>query len=54
MPGVGFLFCLWIWWNLSTIAKILGGGWFLLGLTYAAIKTRGFRTRPIMIDFTES
>jgi len=54
MPLLGFLFCLWIWIGLKTPAKIVGGTWFLIGLTYCAIKTRGFRSRPIMIDFTES
>ena len=50
MPLVGFLFCLWIWLGLKTPAKIVGGSWLLLGLTYSAIKTRGFRTHPVMID----
>jgi amino acid transporter len=54
MPLIGFVFCLWIWLGLKTPAKIVGGVWFLAGLVYAAIRTRGFRTRPIMIDFTES
>jgi len=54
MPLLGFVFCLWIWIGLKTPAKIVGGTWFLIGLSYCAIKTRGFRTRPIMIDFTES
>jgi len=54
MPLVGFLFCLWIWVGLKTPAKIVGGVWFLAGLIYCAIKTRGFRKRPIMIDFSEA
>lgn len=54
MPLVGFAFCLWIWLGLKTPAKIVGGVWFLAGLAYCAIKTRGFRTQPIMIDFSES
>jgi len=54
LPGLGFLFCGWIWWNLPKPAKIIGGLWFLVGITYAAIKTRGFRTRPPMIDFSET
>lgn len=54
LPLFGFLFCLWIWWGLRTPAKVVGGIWFAIGLTYAAIKTRGFRRRPVMIDFSES
>ena len=54
LPLFGFLFCLWIWWGLRTPAKVVGGIWFAIGLTYAAIKTRGFRTAPVMIDFRES
>jgi len=54
MPLIGFVFCLWIWVGLRTPAQIVGGIWFLSGLIYCAVKTRGFRTRPIMIDFSES
>jgi hypothetical protein len=53
MPMIGFVFCLWICLGLKTPAKIMGGVWFLAGLVYCAIKTRGFRTQPIMIDFSE-
>ncbi len=51
-PGVAFLFCLWIWLNLPVRAKVVGGAWCLLGLLYTAIKTRGFRTQPQMIDLS--
>lgn len=54
VPGLGFVFCLAIWWGLATPAKIAGGIWFAFGLTHSAIRTRGFRTRPAMIDFSES
>ena len=54
VPGLGFLFCLGIWVSLPRPAKLVGGAWFLLGLIYAAVKTRGFRTRPVMIDFSEA
>jgi amino acid transporter len=54
MPLIGFVFCLWIWLGLKTPAKITGGVWFTAGLIYCAIRTRGFRERPIMIDFSES
>jgi putrescine importer len=53
LPLAGFLFCLWIWWGLSPTAKLVGGSWFVLGLLYALFRTRGFRLRPVAIDFTE-
>lgn len=53
VPLFGFLFCSWIWWGLRTPAKVVGGIWFLVGIAYLAITTRGFRTRPVMIDFSE-
>ncbi len=54
VPLLGFVFCLWIWLGLGMPSKIVGGVWFIAGLTYCAIKTRGFRDRPIMVDFSES
>ena len=54
VPGLGALFCLIIWLGLHTPAKIAGGIWFAIGFTHSAIRTRGFRTRPAMIDFSES
>jgi amino acid transporter len=53
LPLVGFAFCALIWWNLNGLAKTVGGIWFLIGLIYVAVKTRGFRTAPVMIDFSE-
>jgi amino acid transporter len=54
LPLIGFAFCALIWWNLNSLAKTVGGIWFALGLIYVAIKTRGFRTGPVMIDFSDS
>ncbi|MFY9532330.1 MAG: APC family permease [Candidatus Acidiferrales bacterium] len=54
LPLVGFAFCALIWWNLNALAKTVGGIWFAVGLLYVAIKTRGFRAAPVMIDFSES
>ncbi|MFN7993029.1 MAG: APC family permease [Bryobacteraceae bacterium] len=53
LPGLGFLFCLTIWMSLQTPAKMIGGIWFVLGITYDAVKTRGFRTPPVITDFGE-
>jgi putrescine importer len=54
LPLIGFVFCALIWWNLNNLAKTVGGIWFAAGLLYVAIKTRGFRSAPVMIDFSES
>jgi len=54
VPGLGFLFCFVIWWGLQRPAKIAGGAWFVIGIVYDAIRTRGFRLKPVMLDFDES
>ena len=54
LPLLGFAFCALIWWNLNTLAKVVGGIWFFAGLGYLSMSTRGFRGTPKMIDFTES
>jgi amino acid transporter len=54
LPLGGFVFCGLIWWNLNTLAKAVGGIWFLIGLIYVAVTTQGFRRAPAMIDFSES
>lgn len=51
VPALGFLFCLGIWLNLPGPAKVVGGVWLLAGIGYDAIRTRGFRARPVMLDF---
>jgi putrescine importer len=54
LPLFGFAFCAAIWWNLHPLAKLVGGAWFAIGLTYMAVRTRGFRTAPVMLDFSGS
>jgi amino acid transporter len=54
VPAAGFVFCLIIWLNLATPAKIAGAVWFVVGVSYDAILTRGFRVNPVSVDFTES
>ena len=51
VPGMGFLFCLGIWWSLPRPAKYAGGIWFAAGFAYVAIRTRGFRLQPPQMDF---
>jgi hypothetical protein len=54
LPLAGFAVCGLIWWNLTLLAKIVGGIWFVIGLAYIAVTNRGFRLTPKMIDFSES
>lgn len=53
VPVFGFLFCLGIWLNLPRPAQIVGGVWLLGGISYGAIRTNGYRTRPVMLGFEE-
>ncbi len=48
-PLAGFAICFFLWKNLSWKAWIVGGIWMLAGITFGAIKTRGFRSN--LIDF---
>lgn len=54
LPLIGFAFCASIWWNLNSLAKLVGGVWFLAGLGYLAATTRMLTRQPKMIDFSES
>jgi putrescine importer len=53
MPGLGLLFCFSIWLSLPNQAKLLGCVWFVLGLIWSAIQTRGFRIPPLMVSFEQ-
>jgi putrescine importer len=52
-PATGFLFCLVIWCSLPSLAKWIGGAWVFAGILYQVIRTRGFRRRPILLEFIE-
>jgi amino acid transporter len=54
VPLAGFVFCLAIWLSLATPAKIAGAAWFVVGISYDAIITRGFPVKPVPMDFRES
>lgn len=54
LPALGFAICLVIWLGLGKLAKIVGSIWFAVGLIYAAVRTRGFRLEPVMIDFRDT
>jgi putrescine importer len=48
-PVLGFFICLFLWWNLSTKARIVGAIWMAVGIAFGAWKTRGFRGE--LVDF---
>src|SRR5580698_681382 len=49
-PLLGFLICAFIWTHLSGPALKLGAIWMVLGMTYGAIKTRGFQADLVNFD----
>lgn len=51
-PAIGFVICLIIWLNLPLKTFIIGGSWMLAGVTYLAIRTKGFRKATVMMDFS--
>jgi amino acid transporter len=53
LPLSGFLFCLSIWISLPAPAKIMGGIWFMVGFIYLIIRTRGFKKKPVILDFRD-
>lgn len=54
IPLLGFLVCFVIWISLPSPAKLIGGGWLVLGLIFLIFRTRGFKQKPVVIDFKES
>jgi amino acid transporter len=54
VPALGFAICLVIWLGLGSVAKMVGCAWFAVGFIYSAVRTRGFRLKPVMIDFRET
>ncbi len=53
VPGGGFLFCLWIWLSLPITPMIIGGIWLICGALYLGVSTKGFRRKPVMLDFKD-
>ncbi len=51
-PFAGFVVCFIIWLNLPVMTFVIGGSWMLAGILYLALRTKGFRTGTIMIDFS--
>ena len=54
VPGFGFLFCFILLISLQTWTKYAGLAWLAFGIAYAAYKTKGFRLRPKLFDFSET
>ena len=50
VPALGFLICGFIWANLSSKALVLGAVWMVAGITYGAIRTRGFRAELVTFE----
>ena len=51
-PLLGFSICFFIWLNLSRPAKIAGALWIAAGISYGAIRTRGFRADLVRFEAT--
>lgn len=51
-PAIGFIICLIIWLNLPLKTFIIGGGWLITGIIYMGIRTKGFKEKTKMIDFS--
>ena len=54
VPAFGFVFCFVLLLSLQSWTKYAGLAWLTVGLVYAGFKTRGFRIRPKLIDFSET
>ena len=54
VPGFGCVFCFGLLLGLQPWTKYAGLAWLLIGLIYAAYRTRMFRLRPQLIDFSET
>ena len=50
VPVFGFIICGFIWIHLSRPALVLGAVWMVAGITYGAIRTRGFRSELVNFD----
>ncbi len=54
VPGFGFVFCFGLLFSLQTWTKWAGIIWLIVGIVYAAYKTKGFTLRPKLFDFSET
>ena len=54
VPGFGFVFCFGLLFSLSNWTKWAGVIWLVVGIVYAAYKTKMFTLRPKLFDFSET
>jgi putrescine importer len=54
VPGFGLVFCGVLLFSLQLWTKYAGLVWLAVGIVYVAFKTRGFRQRPKLFDFSET
>jgi len=54
VPGFGCVFCLGLLLGLHPWTKYAGFAWLVIGLIYAAYRTRLFTLRAKLIDFSET
>jgi putrescine importer len=52
LPLAGFVICLVLWWNLSYRALLFGLGWMVIGITFAAWRTRGFSSSLAVFEIS--
>jgi len=52
-PVSGFLICALLWLSLSWRAKELGIAWIIIGLTWGAYNTRGFRRELVNLEIPD-
>jgi putrescine importer len=50
VPALGFLICGFIWFHLSRPALVLGAIWMAAGITYGAVRTRGFKSELVTFE----
>lgn len=46
LPVVAIAVCIFLWFSLTTTAKVVGFSWLGLGIVFLAIKTKGFKEMP--------
>ena len=50
VPTLGFFICGFIWVHLSNPALVLGAVWMIAGISYGAVRTRGFKSELVTFE----
>lgn len=50
LPGIGFAVCAYLWVHLSTECLLVGGAWFIIGMLYLLISTKGLKEKPPVLS----